>query len=583
MNAKALLLGMGLGVAGSVGLSVLFARSSKPGNSSLHSSSSTTHPILLLVNGHLETMALVNAFHAVESNSPTQLSFGQLYHAANSVTIFSVGNMVGEESVVTALCALLSSRLNYSLVILIGSCGAISTQTKSSSSTDKTELLKQQLGIGDVVAAFPTTCYFERRIAAFGPVSKRFGIGETPTWEYTDNVARLTEIDLCQASYPTRVASAKIASGRSFETDSTGIEWMRDMHVTGKDMEAAAAISTCQQFGVPATALKVVVDLVDLVDTESESESETTKSGLTTGGRLGDVIAMYDTNLSDCVVTLARTATTFVNRAQEQLERTARQAMLFSQEASFDTAHVVAIHVAMQEEARPIAASLGLTPTILAPFARHGMMCWNGTFQQVPIVMVCHGRDHQLGLSRVSTQIATLCVNIICRTYSGRLRALINCGTAGAMNGKGLDIGSIVVANEVKFIDARGLEGRSEHERKDQLHLWREMSELIVKNVNNVRSGTVGTGSSFDLSPSDLTSLKQLGADVKEMEAAAVVWTCNRFDVPVVVVKSITDFVEVEHDEDGANEFTQNLWGKALQTLSAVMPKVVSVVAAAVL
>ena len=86
---------------------------------------------------------------------------------------------------------------------------------------------------------------------------------------------------------------------------------------------------------------------------------------------------------------------------------------------------------------------------------------------------------------------------------------------------------------------------------------------------------SVQTGSSFDLSPTDLLSLHQLKADVKEMEAASVVWTCNQWSVPVVVLKSITDFVE---HEEGAEEFSMNLYGKALQSLCAVMPSVVRVV-----
>ena len=101
-------------------------------------------------------------------------------------------------------------------------------------------------------------------------------------------------------------------------------------------------------------------------------------------------------------------------------------------------------------------------------------------------------------------------------------------------------------------------------------------SEAVAATLEGAHVGTVGTGSSFDLSASDLASLKSLRASCKEMEAAAVVWACNRFGVPVIVLKSVTDIVE--HAEDGASEFTQNLWGKALETLSAAMPRVLSAV-----
>ena len=632
MNNSNLLTG---GICLSLGLTlgVLISRSAKkakqttPDASKLKSPPSSprkTFPsiksakILLLVNGNLETASLVATYNAKLSKTHSNVPFGKLYRTTK-LDIFSIGDMyVGEEAVVTALCALLSStsntNINYNLVILIGSCGALPSQARSIG-----------IGIGDVIASYPTTCFFERRIAAFGEVSKRQGIGETATWEYTKNVAKLTQSDLKESSFTTQVAAVKMASGRSFATDATGIQWMQEMNVTGKDMEAAAAMATCQQFGVPATCLKVVVDLVHDVDADvdvNEDSTNATGTTVTTGttGNLkqskhNDVIATYDRHLSECIPILIRTATTFVYRAQEQLERTAKQSLLFTQATLVETsAKVIAIHIAMQEEARPIAKCLGLTSCVLAPFAKHGFMCWTGTFtsetsrKSMPIVMISHGTDHILGLSRVSTQIASLCINVICQTYGSRLACLINCGTAGAMNDKNLQIGSIVVAKSINFIDARGLENRLSKTNTNAtdgttggttggttdgttdgttggttdgtLKVWNTINTLITNQISernsiDVRSGIVGTGSSFDLSPSDLYSLKKLKVDVKEMEAAAVVWTCNRFNIPVVVVKSVTDFVE---HIGGHEEFSTNLWGKALVTLSQTMPSVVSIV-----
>ena len=59
------------------------------------------------------------------------------------------------------------------------------------------------------------------------------------------------------------------------------------MDVTGKDMEAAGVLSTCRQFGVAATALKVV-DLVADEGTLSSSKC--------------DVMTVHDQNLPRCVV-----------------------------------------------------------------------------------------------------------------------------------------------------------------------------------------------------------------------------------------------------------------------------------------
>ena len=61
--------------------------------------------------------------------------------------------------------------------------------------------------------------------------------------------------------------------------------------------------------------------------------------------------------------------------------------------------------------------------------------------------------------------------------------------------------------------------------------------------ATRLRTAIVGTGSSFDLSPANAADIEKFGVAVKEMEAAAVVWSCNQFGVPCICLKSITDIV----------------------------------------
>jgi nucleoside phosphorylase len=567
--------GIGVGIGVGIGYALSAGIDNKTTNSKFNDIEKPPQ-VLLLVNGDKETSSLVSSFNAFPSTSfpgsSSGFDFGQLYETKTNVQIFTIGTNVGEEAVVTSLVALLSER-KFDLVIVLGCCGALSSHTTT---TGSTKTLKP--AIGDVIASFPTTSFFERRIAEFGPCSKRLGIGETPVWEYTQSVAKRVQQDLKEILMTTNLISGKMASGRSFSTDQTGYDWMTEMEVVAKDMEAAAAISTCKFFNVPATALKVVVDLVH--DTFEGSEN--------------DVITTFDKNHDACVPILTRVATMFVHHSVHQLEQSRRQELIFhnmlmdhSSSTKKANGRIIAIHVAMNEEAKPIARSLGLQPTVISPFSKHGMMTWIGTItygkdERASIIMVSHGRNHQLGMSRVSTQIATFCCNLICRTYGERLRSLINCGTAGAMyTDKHLDIGSVVVADRVQFIDARGLEGRQENYTELKLMGKKKLLDIVNEITTSIEEpivlGSVGTGSSFDLSPSDLSSLKSLNIDVKEMEAASVVWTCNQWDVPCFVIKSITDFVE---HEEGAEEFSLNLYGKALDSLSAIIPKVVKVIAA---
>ena len=63
---------------------------------------------------------------------------------------------------------------------------------------------------------------------------------------------------------------------------------------------------------------------------------------------------------------------------------------------------------------------------------------------------------------------------------------------------------------------------------------------------------------------------------MKEMEAAAVVWSCNQFNVPCICVKSITDIVREE--EGGHEEFSTSLYGAAMAALTEQLPTIVKLV-----
>ena len=501
--------------------------------------------ILLLVTGSIETQQIVemmeleeeveNSQHVLNS-SKKGYPFGHMYRGRGRIDLFSMGEFVGSEAVITSLVWILKQNIRkYELVIACGYCGVLSPASMDAS-------------IGDVVAA-ATSCYFERRISAFGPVSKRLGIEETSTWAYTSAVAHQMSGDMLDNLIPHRLIVGKVASGRSFSTDFTGLRWMTEMNCTAKDMETAATVTTCVKFGIPATSLRVITNVID-----GSTEIET-----------------FRVQRQKCAPILAAATRSFCHRSLEQLDRITMHSLM----TRVPSSSIIALHVAMVEEAEPVAAALGLMPRVIPPFSTHGLKCWLGCRDHSPILMVAHGRDDKLGMSRVSTEIATFATNILITTYGESLKCVINCGTAGAMCSPGnpLEIGSIVVAKQVKFFDDRGMEPR-------QLDLWSAAANAVVQKVGSsddrIHEGLVGTGSSFDSSDTDLACLRALGADVKEMEAASVVWTCNRLGIPALVVKSVTDFVE--HEAEGAHEFSQNLLGKARDSLTDVMPRIVDLV-----
>ena len=86
-----------------------------------------------------------------------------------------------------------------------------------------------------------------------------------------------------------------------------------------------------------------------------------------------------------------------------------------------------------------------------------------------------------------------------------------------------------------------------------------------------VRRGAVGTGSSFEPSPSDVDALTEHGVAVKEMEAAGVAFVSATFGVPLVCLKAITDVVGAP---DGGDDFKQNL-ERSMAALAASLPTTV--------
>jgi 5'-methylthioadenosine nucleosidase len=65
-------------------------------------------------------------------------------------------------------------------------------------------------------------------------------------------------------------------------------------------------------------------------------------------------------------------------------------------------------------------------------------------------------------------------------------------------------------------------------------------------------------------------------ATVKDMEAAAIAWVCEKLDVPFMALKVITDIVD--GDRPSHEEFMENL-GHAAHALHEALPKTIQFIA----
>lgn len=92
----------------------------------------------------------------------------------------------------------------------------------------------------------------------------------------------------------------------------------------------------------------------------------------------------------------------------------------------------------------------------------------------------------------------------------------------------------------------------------------------------NAKLGVCTTGNSLDAHDLDHAHMKDtIDASVKDMEAAAIAWSCELHGTPHFGVKVVTDIVD--GDKPTQEEFLENL-SKAAESLQDALPKVIDFV-----
>lgn len=215
--------------------------------------------------------------------------------------------------------------------------------------------------------------------------------------------------------------------------------------------------------------------------------------------------------------------------------------------------------MAMRAEGLPLVERLGLVE-VDGP-DRLPIRWFDGTVGGIAVRVSLNGVDDRHGVDLIATQPATL--NAYVTTIDFRPDLLITAGTAGGWQAAGTEIGDVFVSGApLVFHDRRiPLAGFEEygHGRYPVLDVDGAAARL------GLRTGVVSTSNSLDDPEPDASIMRAHGADVKEMEAAAVGWVAETLAVPVIAVKAITD--HVDHGADTAEQFTANL---ALATSSLV-------------
>ena len=214
----------------------------------------------------------------------------------------------------------------------------------------------------------------------------------------------------------------------------------------------------------------------------------------------------------------------------------------------------VAVIMAMGAEAKPLLDAVGAEPADTPAWAAALPCQLYSSFEHgLELVVAVNGIDPFTAVDCIGTQAASLTTQVAISAHAPDL--IVSAGTAGGYRRHGAEVGDVYLAWPVLVHHDRRIalegfdaQGRGEHPVADLRPIAAELG---------IRSGIVSTGDSLDSSPTDSEWIAASGAQVKEMEAAAVAWVARLNEVPVTALKVITDLVD--DPIDTPEQFIANL------------------------
>jgi 5'-methylthioadenosine nucleosidase len=146
---------------------------------------------------------------------------------------------------------------------------------------------------------------------------------------------------------------------------------------------------------------------------------------------------------------------------------------------------------------------------------------------------------------------------------------LINAGTCGGFQRQGVGIGDVVLLTGVAFHDRRiPIPGFDTY---GVGALQCAFSPIHLAHQYGYRLGVGTTGDSLDKTETDDERMMANDATVKDMEAAAIAWSCALHQIPFVGVKVVTDIVD--GNKPTQEEFLENLHTASV-SLQQALPNV---------
>uniref|UniRef100_A0A7S0Y7R1 Nucleoside phosphorylase domain-containing protein n=1 Tax=Polytomella parva TaxID=51329 RepID=A0A7S0Y7R1_9CHLO len=234
----------------------------------------------------------------------------------------------------------------------------------------------------------------------------------------------------------------------------------------------------------------------------------------------------------------------------------------------------VVFFFAMEAEATPFIQALGLIKD--EPSKLPGpipAVSFSGDYEGLKVHVVWNGKDPLFGVDNVGTVPASLTSYLAIQALHPDI--VISAGTAGGFKSKTAAIGDVFLGTHVVNHDRRiPIPGFDAYGIGRQLCLPTPQLRAAL----GLKEGVISSGNSLDYTDSCLKIMEAEGVAIKEMESAAIAWSCRLFvdasgttPLPLICIKAVTDIVDGGRPTH--EEFLENL-STAAKSLQTTLPLV---------
>ncbi len=210
------------------------------------------------------------------------------------------------------------------------------------------------------------------------------------------------------------------------------------------------------------------------------------------------------------------------------------------------------IQFAMRIEAEPFLAKINAVP--IFPLWSKGLpfITYEGSYRNLNFMVGIAGVDPRHDVDSIGSVPAAVLAQLAIQNLTPDL--LLNAGTCGGFQSKGHQMGQVMIGTEYVAFHHRRINIPKMHAYG--IGKYPVCHSEKLREYLGLKTGIVTTGDALDCSKEDQAFIQANGGTLKEMEGAGIGWVCSYSKTPLLLLKTVTDYVD--HPTDTAEQFFKN-------------------------